>query len=54
MENSCTCDVCNVDVLKEFLQKQLGKKHLENMRQNDIAIPEGSFKEAQSPIKNQI
>ena len=55
MENSRTCDVCNVDVHRKFMQKHLrSKKHLENIKQNDIAIAEGSFKEEKSPFKNQI
>ena len=30
------------------------KKHLENEQQNDMIIPEWSFKEEQAPLKNKI
>ena len=55
MENSRTCDVCNVDVLRAFVQKLLkSKNHLENIRQNDIIIPEWLLKKEQTHIECQI
>ena len=41
MENSRTCEVCNVNVHRASFVKHLrSKKHLENMIQNEIIIPE--------------
>ena len=55
MENSCRCDICNIDVHRASYAKHLrSKKHLENLRQNGIIIPEWFFKEGQTPIKNKI
>ena len=55
MENSRTCDVCNVNVHRASMQKHLrSKKHLENMIQNEMIIPEWFFKEEKSPIKKKI
>ena len=46
MQNSRTCDVCNVNVHRASMQKHLrSKKHLENMIQNEMFIPEWFFKE---------
>ena len=40
MENSLTCDVCNVNVHRASFAKHLkSKKHLENLIQNEIIIP---------------
>ena len=55
MENSRTCEVCNVNVHRASMQKHLrSKKHLENMIQNEMIIPEWFFKEEKSPIKKKI
>ena len=46
MENSRTCDVCNVNVHRASFAKHLkSKKHLENVEQNEMIIPEWFFKE---------
>ena len=55
MENSRTCNVCNVNVHRASLAKQLrSKKHLENVEQNEMIIPEWLFKKEKSPIKKKI
>ena len=55
MENSRTCEVCNVNVHRASFVKHLrSKKHLENIKQNEIIIPEWFFEEEQSPIKKKI
>ena len=55
MENSRTCDVCNVNVQRASFSKHLrSKKHLENMIQNEMIIPEWFFKEQKTPIKKKI
>ena len=55
MENSRTCEVCNVNVHRASMQKHLrSKKHLENMIQNEMIIPEWLFKENATPIKKTI
>ena len=55
MENSRTCEVCNVNVHRASFVKHLrSKKHLENIEQNEMIIPDWLFKEARSPIKKQI
>ena len=55
MENSRTCEIFNVNVHRASMQKQLrSKKHLENMKQNGMIIPEWFFKEERSPIKKKI
>ena len=55
MENSRTCDICNVNVHNASFVNQLrSKKHLENINQNEIIIPEWFFKEEKTPIKNKI
>ena len=55
MENSRTCEVCNVNVHRASMQKHLrSKKHLENVIQNEMIIPEWFFKEEKSPIKKKI
>ena len=52
MENSRTCEICNVDVHRASMQKHLrSKKHLENINRNEMIIPEWFFKEERSPIK---
>ena len=55
MENSRTCEVCNVNVHRASFAKHLkSKKHLENIEQNEMIIPEWFFKEERSPIKRKI
>ena len=55
MENSRTCEVCNVNVHRASFVKHLrSKKHLENMIQNEMIIPEWFFKEEKTPIKKKI
>ena len=50
--NSRKCDICNVDVHRASYIKQLrSKKHIENIKQNEMIIPEWLFKE---PIENKI
>ena len=55
MENSRTCEVCNVNVHRASFVKHLrSKKHMENMIQNEMIIPERFFKEEKAPIKKKI
>ena len=55
MENSRTCEICNVNVHRASMQKHLrSKKHLENIERNEMIIPEWFFKEEKSPIKKKI
>ena len=55
MENSRTCEVCNVNLHGASFAKHLGsKKHLENVIQNEMIIPEWFFREEKSPIKKKI
>ena len=55
MENSRTCEVCNINVHRASIQKHLrSKKHLENTKRNEMTIPQWLFKEEQSPIKKKI
>ena len=55
MENSRTCEVFNVDVHRASFVKHLrSKKHLENITQNEMIIPEWIFNEGQAPTKNKI
>ena len=55
MENSRTCDVCNIGVHKASYAKHLrSKKCLENEKQKQMIKPEWLFKEEQAPIKNKI
>ena len=50
--NSRKCEICNVDVHRASYVKHLrSKKHLENIKQNEMIIPEGLFSE---PIENKI
>ena len=52
MENSRTCDVCNVNVHRASMQKHLrSRKHLEKREQNEMIIPEWLFKEERSSNK---
>ena len=55
MENSRTCEVCNVNVHRASFVKHLrNKKHLENIEQIEMIIPDWLFKEERSPIKKKI
>ena len=55
MENSRTCEVCNINVHRASFVKQLrGKKHLENIEQNEMIIPDWLLKEERSTIKKKI
>ena len=50
--NSRKCDVCNVNVHRASYIKHLrSKKHLENMKQNEMIIPDWLFRE---PVENKI
>ena len=55
MENSQTCEVCNVNVHRASFEKHLrSEKHLENIEQNEMIIPEWLFKQEQTPINKKI
>ena len=55
MNNSRTCDVCNVNVHRASFAKHLrSKKHLENVEKNEMIIPDWFFREEKSPIKKKI
>ena len=55
MENSRTCETCNVIVHRTSMQKHLrSKKHLENIKQNEMIVPEWLFKQEQTPIQKKI
>ena len=55
MENSRTCEVCNVIVHRASFAKHLrSKKHSEIVIQNEMIIPEWFFKEEKAPIKKKI
>ena len=50
--NSRRCEICNVDVHRASYIKHLrSKKHLENIKQNDLVKPECLFQE---PVENKI
>ena len=50
--NSRRCEICETDVHKASYVKHLrSKKHLENMKQNEMIIPEWLFHE---PVENKI
>ena len=50
--NSRKCEICNVDVHRASYVKHLrSKKHLENMKQNEMIIPEWLFRE---PVEYKI
>ena len=54
MENSCTWEICNVNVHRASYLKHLrSKKHLEK-KQIEMTIPEWLFKEEKTPNKNKI
>ena len=55
MDKRRICEVCNVNVRRASFAKHLRiKKHLENIDQNEMIIPEWFFKEEKSPIKKKI
>ena len=46
------CDICNVDVHRASYMKHLrSEKHKENIKQNEMIIPERLFQE---PVENKI
>ena len=50
--SSRRCEVCNVDVHRASYSKHLKiKKDIENMKQNEMIIPEWLFQE---PVENKI
>ena len=50
--NSRKREVCNIDVHRASYVKHLtSKKHLENIKQNEMIIPEWLFQE---PVENKI
>ena len=50
--NSRRCEICNVDVHRPSYNKHMrSKKHIENMKQDEMIIPEWLFRE---PIENKI
>ena len=55
MENSRTCEICNVNVHRASMQKHLrSKKHLENIEQNEMIIQEWLLKEEKAPIRKNL
>ena len=55
MENSRTCEICNVNVHRASMQKHWkSKKHLGSIKQNEMIIPEWFFKQEQTPIRNKL
>ena len=45
--NSRKCDVCNIDVHRASYIKHLrSKKHMENIKQNEMILPEWLFQES--------
>ena len=51
--NSRKCDVCNINNIHRasYVKYLKSKKHIENMKQNEMIIPEWLFKD---PIENEI
>ena len=50
--NSRRCEICNVEIHRaSFVKHMKSKKHLENMKQNEMIIPEWLFQE---PVENKI
>ena len=50
--NSRKCEICNVDVHRASYVKHLrSKKHFENVKQNEMMIPELLFLE---PVENKV
>ena len=55
MENSRKCEICNVNVHRASYAKHMrNEKQLENIRQDEVIIPEWLFKEEQATIENEI
>ena len=55
MPNSRRCVVCIIDFHRASSAKRSRtKKHLENITQDDIIIPEWLFKEEQEPVRDFI
>ena len=55
MENSRTCEVCNVIGHRASFVKHLrSKKHLKNIEKNELIIPDWLFKGEQSAIKKKM
>ena len=55
MDNRRICEVCNINVHRASFAKHLrSKKHLENVGQNEMIIPEWFFKEEKTPIKEKM
>ena len=53
--NSRRCETCNVDVHRASYIKHLrSKKHIENIKQNEMIIPEWLFQEPVENKKNKI
>ena len=51
MENSRTCEICNVIAHIASMQKHLRcEEHLKNIKQNEMIIPECFSKQEQLPI----
>ena len=52
MHNSRRCVTCNNNVQRASYAKHLrSKKHLQNIKQDEIKTPEWLFKEGQTPTK---
>ena len=50
--NSRKCEICNVDVHRvSYINHFRSKRHIENMKQNEMIIPEWLFQE---PVENKI
>ena len=50
--NSRRYEICNVDVHRaSYIKRLRSKKHIENIKQNEMIIPEWLFKE---PVENEI
>ena len=55
MENSRTCEVCNVNVHRASFVKHLRiKKHLKNIEKKEMILPEWLFSKGQTPSKKKI
>ena len=55
MENSRICEFCKVNVHRASKKKHLvNERLLENIKQNEMIIPEWLFKQEQTPIKEKI
>ena len=45
--NSRKCEICNVDVHRASYSKHMrSKKHIKNMKQKEMTIPEWLFRES--------